>query len=339
MEIRFGKKLLESLGGQDISGPLALLADNTFADAVLEKLPAKPAVVREPGGLCAESLDEVCAGLESGTVLAAGRGDTGYAGRYAAWKTGSKLITLPFEISGESLVRRDVITVEEGLFRRHGHHEDELLLVDSECIWKGDERISRAGAGDILGILTAVEDWRSAEGGSGFSKDMAEQAVEIVDELMDRADELFDLTEGGIRRLVELLQAREKLAESAGHRRMIEGSERIFEECAGNVLGKSFSHGPLRCLGVMAMMVLQDLSPRPLKQFLHWIQVPWKPEDQGISDTELWKILSSLPAFVKKYEYPDTIIHHVEMGEERINRIITGIREPFLKSSLQTRND
>ncbi|MFO8056226.1 MAG: iron-containing alcohol dehydrogenase [bacterium] len=339
MEIRFGKKLLESLSGRDISGPLALLEDPKYADAVLEKLPAKPALVREPGGLSSESLDEVCAGLEPGTVLAAGGGDIGYAGRYAAWKTGSKLITLPFEISGESLVRRDVITIEEGLFKRHGHHDDELLLVDSECIWKGDERISRAGAGDILGMLIAVEDWRSAEGGSGFSEDVVNQAVEIVDELMDRADELFDLTEGGIRRLVELLHAREKLAESAGHRRMIEGSERIFEECARNVLGKPLSHGPLRCLGVISMAVLHGLSTRPFKQFLHWIQVPWKPEDQGISDTELWKILSSLPAFVKKYEYPDTIIHHVEMGEERINRVMTGIREPFLKSSLQTRND
>ncbi len=339
MELRFGKKLVQSLSGQEVSGPLALLADKRCSAVVLEKLSLEHTVERELGGLSQDHLDELCGGLEQGTVLAAGGGDIGYAARYAAWKTGSRLITVPFEISGESLLRRDVITLEEGLFRRHGHHDDELILVDSENIWNGDERISRSASGDILGILTAVEDWRKAEGGSGFSESKAEQAVDIVDELLDRADELFDLTEGGIRRLVELLKAREDIAAALGSRRMIEGSERIFEECAINVTGKPLSHGPLRCLGVMAVSVLHGLPVKSLKQFLHWIQVPWKPEDQGLSDTELWKILSSLPAFVRKYEYPETILHHVEMGEERINQVITGIREPFLKSSLETRNE
>ncbi len=339
MEIRFGKKQIEGLGGQDISGPLTLLTDEKRADKVADRLAEKPAEMRTVAGLSQEALDELCAGLEAGTVLAAGGADMSYAGRYAAWKTGSRLIVVPFEISGEPLVRRDVITIEEGLFRRHGHVDDELILVDAENIWKGDEPTSRSACGDILGILTAVEDWRKAEGGSGFSDETAQEAVDIVDELLDRADDLFDLTEAGIRRLVELLKAREDLADKNGTRRMIEGSERIFEECALNVTGKPLSHGPLRCLGVMVITVIHGLPSKSLKQFLHWVQVPWKPESQGLSDTDLWKILSTLPSFVKKYEYPDTILHHVEMSEQRINQVIMGVREPFLKSSLQTRND
>jgi glycerol dehydrogenase-like iron-containing ADH family enzyme len=160
-----------------------------------------------------------------------------------------------------------------------------------------------------------------------------------VTALMDRADDVYDLTEAGIRTLVEQLKRREEFAERQGSRRLVEGSEHVFADCAEAVLHRPLPRGPLLCLAVVMMMELQKKPSKPVKQFLHWIGAGWKPEQSGITDGELARVLAALPEFERAGGYAPTAIRGAELSGPELKRIIEGMKEQILRSSLQERKD
>jgi glycerol dehydrogenase-like iron-containing ADH family enzyme len=163
--------------------------------------------------------------------------------------------------------------------------------------------------------------------------------MDLVQELLDWNDEIAELTEGGIRKIFELLIKREELAEKAGARRAVSGSAQIFADAVPLITNRNFPRGPLVCLGTILMSELQGQSSRPLRQFLHWIQAPWKPDQLGLSDPELAKILAALPGFARENGYPKTALDTAELTEDKIKALLAALREPLIKNSLEERKD
>ncbi|HUT52722.1 MAG TPA: hypothetical protein VM658_04970 [bacterium] len=342
MEIKYGRKLIEGLQADELRAPVCLVAEKGGRERALAMMVKKPDAVALVAGLDRAGLEALAVKCpERGAVLGFGGDDAMEAARYAAWENGSALVLAPAAIAGESLVRADVMVRGQGGRETAGTKAADLLLVDYTTIWDGGEAETRASVGHVLSIVTAVEDAKraAADGGQAFDKEKALAAMEIVTALMDRADDIYDLTEAGIRTLVELLLRREEFAEREGSRRLIEGSEHVFADCVEAVLKRPLPRGPLLCLAVVMMTELQKKTCKPVKQFLHWIGVAWKPEQVGITDGELARVLAALPEFERAGGYAPTAIRGAELSGPEIKRLILAARESFLKSSLEERKD
>lgn len=342
MEIRYGRKLIGELRADELRPPVCLVTEEEGRERALKMMTNRPDAIALVSGLDRPGLEALAAKCpEGGAVLGFGGADAMEAARYAAWENGAALVLAPAVVIGESLVRADVFVRGKERKEKAGAKSADLLLVDYGAIWDGGEAATRASVGHVLSIVTAVEDARraAAAGKEGFNEEDALAAMEIVTGLMDRSDDIFDLTEAGIRTLVEQLRQREELAEAHGSRRLVEGSEHVFADCVEAVLGRPFPRGALLCLGVVAMTELQGKLSKPLKQFLHWINAAWKPEQLGVSDAELARVLGSLKQFENEGGYARTAIRDAELSGPEIKRLIQAVKEPFLRSSLMERKD
>jgi glycerol dehydrogenase-like iron-containing ADH family enzyme len=341
MEIKYGRKLIEGLTADELRPPVCLVTVAGDKERALATV-MRPHAVAALSGMEQGALDSLAAKCTAGgTVLGFGGDAAMEAARYAAWKSGAALVLAPTTITGESLVRADVLVRAKGGREKAGTKDAYLLLVDYGLIWEGGEADSRSSVGHVLSIVTAVEDARraAAGGGEAYDEEKGLAAMDIVAALTDRADDIYDLTEAGIRTLVELLLRREEFAQRDGSRRLVEGSEHVFADCAESVLGRALPRGPLLCLAVVMMMELQKKPSKPVKQFLHWIGAGWKPEAVGVTEPELARVLGSLPAFERSGGYAPTAIRGAELSGPEIKRIIEGMKEPILRSSLQERKD
>ncbi len=335
MRVNFGKRLLEEIA-PDLPGPVyAVTGPEGKELAALASGLSGTLVVNAGDKNELDALAEWAGG--AGTVLAMGNGPLIEAARYVAWRAGSSLVVVPTAVTGEQVVKSDVILREGAGIEVLGNKDAELLAVDYEIVWGGPEEETRAAVGEILSILTAVEDWKAAGEAAGYDSAVAEKAVELLDETMDRADDIFDLTQSGIRQIVNSLVKREELSCSAGTRRPIEGPEHAFVECALATAGKALPRGGLLCLGVILMSELQGRRSRPIKQFLKWVQVDWNPERVGLSGEELALALEALPQFARERGLFYTTLDKREVDRETLQGVIGAMREPLLTSSLRDR--
>jgi glycerol dehydrogenase-like iron-containing ADH family enzyme len=263
------------------------------------------------------------------------------AGRFAAWKNGARLITAPAPLADAGGFTDQVVVKDKGRQRVLGSKAPDLVLLDHGLIWSRPEPMTRQAVGEVLAIVTAVEEWRRAGafGRVEYHEETASAAQEIVNDLFDRADDIFDLTPAGIRALAEAMRARERLAVSRGHRRMVEGPEHLLADGVEVVTGKSFPRGGLLALCTILIMELQHLNSRPAKQFLHWVQAPWKPEQLKLDDRDLAAALARLAQDASESETPSPSLRAEVLTETEIERIIAGMREPILRSSLMDRKD
>jgi len=342
MEIKHGKKLLEVLGAGDLIDPVHLVADQGTGKGLVDKLAAPPEAVHLAGSLDKAALEDLSARTSGAkTVIGVGGPATLMVARYAAWKAEAGLVLVPAPLCGEASVGARVKARDEGLVKVLGEKSPDLVLVDMSLIWAADEDESRSAVGEVLSIVTAVEDWKlsGAAGEAEYNEDVALEAMEMVTGLLDRADDIYDLTESGVKKMVELFAAREDFAKKHGGRHLVEGSETVFADCVEAAADKPMDRGALLCLGVVLMMELQGKPSKPAKQFLHWVRVPWKPEQLGISDDRLAEVMASLKEFDAKRSGHHTVIREAPLDGGQIKKVIAAAKEPFLKSSFQERTD
>ncbi len=341
IEKKVGQKILEQITDKDVSGPVFAVCDKPSWNKVKDRLGVSVAgtvFYKGPFKSRLDGLAEEASGAK--TIIAVGNGPIISAARYVASKLDAALVLIPTQINGEEVVRDDVFCLEDWVPVKTGKKAADLIIVDMTLFWDNQEEETRAGASDILSIVAAVGDSKRVfeEGKGEFSEKKGEEALDIVDVIMDWADDLYDLTERGVTKLIETLEEREKFAESMGSRILIEGSPYIFAECAIVTLQKPLSRSKLVSLGTILMMELQGQNIKPLKQFMHWVQIPWKPEKIGITEDEIQTVMEAMPEYAEKNGYPLTIVNFKRINTLNIKRIIAAMNEPFVKSELQTRD-
>lgn len=342
LDVRYGKNILASLSEGEFTGPVVALTRENWRGPAESRLAGRLESTLLFSDMTGDALDALAEkAAKAGAVVAVGDGPVMDAARYVAWRTGSKLVMAPMAITGESAVSSGVWTADGGRTTILGQKAPDLVTVDLDLIWNGPEHETRAGVGDVLGIVTATEDcFRASRAGAAeFDGEKALEAMEIVNELMDRADDLFDLTEAGVRKLVETLARREEFAEAMGSRSLVEGSEHVFADCAESVLARPLARGALVCLGVVLMLELQGKDGKPAKQFLHWLNVAWQPEKIGISDPELARVLGALKEFDREHDRGHTVIREAEISGKAMKTMMERMRDPLIKSSFQKRRD
>jgi glycerol dehydrogenase-like iron-containing ADH family enzyme len=275
------------------------------------------------------ALDEAVSALPSvDTVIGVGGGSALDFAKYLAWKGELRLILIPSVVSVDACVTPSIGVRDEGRVHYVGQVRPERLVVDFDLIRAAPTRLNRAGAGDILSIHTGSFDWRLGrdEEGERYDSRVAERCAELLQELEWKAAEICQVSDEGIRTLVELFDAENDLCEGFGNSRTEEGSEHFFAYNAELRTGKQFIHGELVCLGVLLMSRLQGNRPEWVEGLLGDLGILYRPADIGLEPAELRDTLLTLGAFCRQEGLPYTIIRETLEDPGPIDALISDLQ-------------
>jgi glycerol dehydrogenase-like iron-containing ADH family enzyme len=261
------------------------------------------------------------------TVIGVGGGSALDFAKYLAWKRDLRLLLVPSIVSVDACVTSSVGVRDSGRVHYVGQIKPEQLLVDFDLIRAAPPRLNRAGAGDILSIHTGSFDWLLGHKkyGERYDAEVAGSCAELLQELEHSASEIRQVTDKGIRTLVELFDAENDLCERFGNSRPEEGSEHFFAYNAELTTQKQFVHGEIVCLGILLMSRLQKNRPGWVMALLDDLGVLYRPVDIGLDLGELTGTLSTLAEYCQQEGLPPTIIGETVFTPNVVETLISDL--------------
>lgn len=137
--------------------------------------------------------------------------------------------------------------------------------MDYDVIQGAPPLLNRAGICDVLCYHTARADWELAHARGKtepqwpFSQSMINEADAVMQTVLENLDEIHDVTELGIRTLMDALRWGGAAYHNAGwYARHIEGVEHFIFYALEYLTGKKFIHGQPVCLGIYIGSLLQE---------------------------------------------------------------------------------
>lgn len=252
--------------------------------------------------------------------------------KYFAWLTNIPLIQCPTTMSVNA-----AFTERAGIrFNRSVHYVGlkfpEVVYVDYGVIQNAPAHLNRAGVGDIFCIHTAHADWKFATkankaGIFPYDPELAAQAQEHLQKTRRNAKEIFNVTEEGIRTVMEAHRWTGPTYHNSGwNPRYIEGCEHFFFYALEYITGKHFVHGEPVSLGIVFMSYLQENDPEGIWESIRESGVRIRPEEMGVSWNDVEMALKQTRArsiadnrwytIINEKEGPDSL---VPMVRERLS--------------------
>ena len=246
---------------------------------------------------------QLAAAPEFDCVVAIGGGQAIDLGKYFAWKRGCRLITIPTVISVDAFVTSAAAVRVDRKVEYVGESSPDPLIIDYDLIRTAPEDLNIAGVGDLLSIHTAIDDWQRTERAGRseypFHMSMIEDAKKILDEIGKRADDIRNLSDDGLRAIVEGYMAVNRICVPAGHYRVEEGSEHFLFYELERITGDAYIHGHIVGLGVYIMSHLQKNDPEGITDVMNRCGLKFQPKDMGIDRETLRAAILGVRAFVE----------------------------------------
>ncbi len=272
----------------------------------------------------------------AGAVFGIGGGSACDAAKMYAWRTGAELVLVPSILSVDAAFTKAVGVRVDHRVRYVGEVYPRHLLVDFDLIERAPKSLNRAGIGDILSIHTALSDWRLAEReiGERFDPTLADESRELLDRMMNAADDIRECNEAGIRLLADLYVAEVCLCELNGNSRPEEGSEHYFAYCLESITRRHFIHGELIALAVLLTALYQEQPIDRIIHFLDSVRVAYRPEQVGVTDDEIVRTLVALPAYLREEtQLLYGVYHHRGMDEQRARALVAAFHAAIARGA------
>lgn len=322
-EATYGHNLLRDLA--DVLPEAVLVTMAAPYEQVRHNLPAPPAHVHFVESMERETLDRVCGSLPAKpVVIGLGGGLVCDMAKYLAWKYKRRLILVPSVVSVDAFVTKAAAVREGRRVRYVGEAFPERLLIDFDLIRAAPAYINRCGVGDLLSIYTALWDWRFAREhyGEDYDEGIARQAHAILDRIEAAAQDLRDVTERGIRTLVEGFREEVRLCEAWTNSRPEEGSEHYLAYCLESLTGRTYLHGALVTLTVLIACRFQEQDwSRPFS-IAERVGVPFRPDSIGLSRDDLASTLHAIHGFVHSERLLPGVFHRSPLSKAAVARIV-----------------
>ncbi|MGQ9585952.1 MAG: iron-containing alcohol dehydrogenase [Anaerolineae bacterium] len=286
----------------------------------------------------AEHLDTALRNLPPVTsVVGLGGGMALDVAKYFAWRRNLPLFQVPTIMSvNAAFAHRSGIRFG-GRVRYIGFKIPEVVYVDYDIIRGAPLPLNRAGVGDIFCIHTAHADWKLAtrRGKAGiwpFDPELAAEAQEVLQATRAKAREIRNVTEEGIRAVMQAHRWTGATYHNAGwNPRYIEGCEHFFFYSLEHLTRRHFVHGEPVCLGIIFMSHLQENDPEGIWESIEDVGVRVRPEDMGVTWDDVAAALRRTRAYVEaegwfyttinERDVPDALIEHVR---ERLSQGASG---------------
>lgn len=198
------------------------------------------------------------------------------------------------------------------------------IIVDYALIRKADPRFNRAGYGDLLCMISTLDDWRMAsKAGKGVPLDpaMEETILSIMERAIDSASIIGSMNSEGIEILMKLTEKKTELIMSNLDKPISAGSEHLFAWNLDVTTGRHFIHGEIVALGILISSYLHNKHFHDLKHALDEAQVRYQPERLDISWDEIINTLLSIEEYNRNIRQFHTIFEEIEWTPGRLNEI------------------
>jgi glycerol-1-phosphate dehydrogenase [NAD(P)+] len=308
----FGKNLIEKLNSEDLGSYVVYTQEvpSKLFGGRFKTKPLKIVMVEQVGLELLNNLLEDFTDCDS--IVALGGGLAIDSAKYIAWKKQKRFIAIPTVISADVALCRAVAVREDWKVRYIGDKMPDRLIIDFDVIRSAPTHINRGGVCDILSCYTALKDWEISHEHTGEAIDSqtVEKTRELLDRLFSHQKHILDVTEDGIRFLIEGYLEEVRLCETYGSPRPEEGSEHFFAYNLEYRKRRPFLHGSIVSLGVVLMTILQERDPREIVDFLDLAGVLWRPEDMGLLDEDIVSAIETLYDYCINEKFYYTVINH-----------------------------
>jgi glycerol dehydrogenase-like iron-containing ADH family enzyme len=227
--------------------------------------------------------------------------------KYIAWRRRLPLFQVPTSMSVNAPFAQRAAVRDEGVLKYVGWAVPETVYVDYDVIRTAPLAINRSSVGDIACYYTAHWDWAMAQREGKcepqwpYDEYWVGQSRAILDGVLDAADAIHDVSDEGIRALMNALRWGGASFNNTGwNPRPIEGSEHTFFYSLEYLTHRPFSHGQIVSLGVLLMSFLQGNDPEFIKSRFDRIGVAYQPEAMGITWDDVRAGLRFMPEYWHK---------------------------------------
>lgn len=269
-------------------------------------------------------------------VIGLGGGQALDVAKFIVWNEPKPLFQVPTAMSVNAAFGHRTAVRFESKVRYIGWAVPEAVYVDYDVIMGAPKILNRSGVGDIFCYHTALYDWKLAhERGKTepkwpYDPRLAEQSQRVLDDVMAKLDDIRDVTEEGIRTLMNANRWGGAAFHNAGwNPRHIEGADHFLFYSLEYLTHKPFIHGQPVCLGVYVGSLLQDNHAEELLAAIHRVGVDIRPEAMGVTWEETAEAIRKVPWYAEQAGLWYSIYNDKPITEEFIERVRQRIYDVF----------
>jgi len=251
--------------------------------------------------------------------------------KYHAWKAHQPVYQVPTAISVDAMFSYPIALRIDGKVQYAGEMIPKKIYCDFSILQSAPPVMNRSGVCDLLSCHTALFDWKLAvaNGSGSLDQPLYEQTAAILQDVKDNLDEIYNVTEKGIRMLMEGYRFVAVENYRVGHCQYEEGSEHFFYYCLEARTRRHFLHGKVINLGILLMSLLQENDVAGIKSIIQRAGVPIHPESMDISYDDVRQALRSCNQYVREKGYSYSILHQREITDDFIDFALDVLRNEF----------
>ena len=145
--------------------------------------------------------------------------------------------------------------------------------------------------------------------------------MEDLKQLYEMRREIRDLTDDGIKTIIELYRDYARIAAQLGNDRCQEGSEHFFAYNVEYITGRTYLHGGLLATGIFVMAYIQDNEHDYVRQFMDDMGVEYNLDNIGLSRDEFTEAMTTLKSFAREGGYYYSAIDAGDIGAQEAEQL------------------
>ena len=259
-------------------------------------------------------------------VIGVGGGSCHDCAKYIAIKKQLRLVQLPTIFGGDAVITTPTgIRNSKGTVEYIGCTYPDKIYIDFDLIRKAPPELIRYGAADILSSFTGLLDWELAADRKKekFDKVTADYAkTKLLGKLKSNSNEIKQLTDEGIKTIIDLYVEYHIIANKIKTDRPQEGSEHFIAYNAEYITKRTFVHGSLLSLGIWVIAGFFYNKREEIEDFLNSLGLDYNLKSAGLNENEFKSTLKTLNNFTIKGGYYYSIVNELEPSESLINDLI-----------------